>query len=160
MSEIHPFDPIYEENSKILILGSFPSVKSRDVNFYYGHAQNRFWKLLAYIFNQKESKSIKEKKELLLNNNLALWDIVKECDIDGSSDISIRNIIINDIDSILDKSNIKKICFNGKIAYRIFHKYYKGEQKFDISILPSTSPANAVYTLEKLAKKWKEEICN
>lgn len=151
--EIHNIEPVYDKNSKILILGSFPSVKSREQKFFYGHPQNRFWKVISTITNEKLPQTIEEKKELLLRNNIAVWDVIQRCDIIGSSDSSITNVVVNDIKSILRKTNIQKIYANGEKAYKLFKKYYGEELKAEK--LPSTSPANAQYSLEKLVEEWK-----
>ena len=154
------FGSVYNKNSKILILGSFPSVKSRELNFYYGHPQNRFWKLMSKIYNEEIGDEIDLKKQFLLKNNIALWDTLKSCEIKGSSDASITNVEINNIEELIKKSNISKIIFNGKTAYNLFvknadmTKYSNSE----IRILPSTSPANAAYSLDKLFDIWSKEL--
>lgn len=155
----HPFKPIYDNNSKILILGSFPSIKSREDNFYYAHPQNRFWKVLKKVFNDEvELNSKKDKTKFLLKHNVAIWDSIKECDIENSDDSSIKNAIPNDIGKILNESNITKIFCNGNASYKVFKKYYKKNFDIKVEILPSTSPANARYTLENLAKIWQDKI--
>lgn len=160
MRQEHTFGPVYNKNSKILILGSFPSVKSRELNFYYGHPQNRFWKLMSKIYNEEIGDEIYLKKQFLLKNNIALWDTLKSCEIKGSSDASITNVEINNIEELMKKSNISKIIFNGKTAYNLFvknadmTKYSNSE----IRILPSTSPANAAYSLDKLFDIWSKEL--
>ncbi|BCN32038.1 DNA-deoxyinosine glycosylase [Anaeromicropila herbilytica] len=151
----HTFLPIYSENSKILILGTFPSVKSREGNFYYNHPQNRFWKVLASITNEAIPTTIDEKKDMLLRNNIAIWDVIKSCEIEGSSDSSIKNVIPNDLSIILEHNNIKNVYGNGDKAYQLYMKYcYKNIER-DMIKLPSTSPANASYTLERLIDKWE-----
>jgi hypoxanthine-DNA glycosylase len=152
--EKHNIKPIYDYNSKILILGSFPSVKSREAAFYYQHPQNRFWKIISKLYNA-ELNSIEDKKNILLNNNIALWDVIKSCDIKGSSDNSINNIEVNNISEIIKNSQIKEVYTNGKKAYELYNKYCLSETHINAILLPSTSPANAVYTLEKLIDKWK-----
>ena len=160
MRQEHTFGPVYNKNSKILILGSFPSVKSRELNFYYGHPQNRFWKLMSKIYNEEIGDEIDLKKQFLSKNNIALWDTLKSCEIKGSSDASITNVEINNIEELMKKSNISKIIFNGKTAYNLFvknadmTKYSNSE----IRILPSTSPANAAYSLDKLFDIWSKEL--
>ena len=119
----HEFAPVYDENSKVLILGSFPSVKSRENNFYYGHPQNRFWKVLAYLCECPLPQNIEEKKEMLLKHRIAVWDVIQECEIIGSSDSSIRNVIPADILSVLSKSNICRIYANGGTAKKLYEKY-------------------------------------
>ena len=157
----HPFEPIYNENSKILILGSFPSVKSREYNFYYSHPQNRFWKILSKMFNDEKIDTIEQKINLLLKNNIAIYDVIMKCDIEGSLDSNIKNVKINDIDSIITNSRIEKIFFNGKKAYELFIKYNKNNMKnnkIKLEVLPSTSPANAIWSFEKLYSYWKDKI--
>lgn len=160
MRQEHTFGPVYNKNSKILILGSFPSVKSRELNFYYGHPQNRFWKLMSKIYNEEIGDEIDIKKQFLLKNNIALWDTLKSCEIKGSSDASITNVEINNIEELIKKSNISKIIFNGKTAYNLFVKNADMTKysNLEIRILPSTSPANAAYSLDKLFDIWSKEL--
>ncbi len=152
---MHTFEPVFDENSQILILGSLPSVKSREQNFYYGHPQNRFWKVIASICEESVPIEIEDKKALLLRNHIAVWDVIAECDIMGSSDSSIKNVIANDMNIIFSKAKILRIYANGDKAYKLYNKYCKGEQ---IKKLPSTSPANAAFSLDKLCSIWKTEI--
>ena len=154
----HPFPPLYDEESKILILGSFPSVKSREMKFFYGHPQNRFWKVIASIFDEKIPESIEEKKELILRNHLALWDVIAECEITGSSDASIKNAKANDLSEILDNAPIQKIIVNGKTAEKLYIKYIEPVTGIKAVVLPSTSPANAAWSLERLVDAWRPEI--
>lgn len=154
----HTFEPIYNEHSKILILGSFPSVKSRENQFYYGHPQNRFWKVLANIFTCEAPITIEEKKKLLLKNGIAIWDVIASCSIIGSSDTSIKDVVVNDFTEILTKSQIKKIYVNGAKAYELYHKYAENKTGIKAIKLPSTSPANAAWNLEKLCNAWKTII--
>lgn len=160
MRQEHTFGPVYNKNSKILILGSFPSVKSRELNFYYGHPQNRFWKLMSKIYNEEIGDEIDIKKQFLSKNNIALWDTLKSCEIKGSSDASITNVEINNIEELIKKSNISKIIFNGKTAYNLFVKNADMTKysNLEIRILPSTSPANAAYSLDKLFDIWSKEL--
>ncbi len=151
----HEFEPVYDEKSDILILGTFPSVKSREQNFYYGHPQNRFWKVIAGLFKEDIPQTIDEKKTLLLKHGIAVWDVVAECDIYGSSDNSITDVIPTDISIILDHAPIRKIFANGAKAYELYMKYTYPSVKKDIVKLPSTSPANAVYNMERLLNEWK-----
>ncbi|MBQ5320983.1 MAG: DNA-deoxyinosine glycosylase [Oscillospiraceae bacterium] len=151
----HPIEPIYNENSKILILGSFPSAKSREQLFFYGHSQNRFWKVLSLVLEEKEPETIEEKKVFLLENGVALWDVIASCDIKGSSDSSIKNVKANNLSVILDNADIKKIFVNGKTAEKYYNKYIKEKIGREAICLPSTSPANAGWALEKLLEKWK-----
>lgn len=150
----HTFEPVWDNNSKVLILGTFPSVKSRENNFYYGHPQNRFWKVIAAVTGNEVPETIKDKKKLLLNNNIAIWDVIGRCSITGSSDSSIKDVVPNNIKNILIDSSIGRIYANGSKAYELYMKYSYKETEKEIIKLPSTSPANAVYTLEKLINKW------
>ena len=150
------FGPVDDENSKILILGSFPSVKSREANFYYGHPQNRFWPLLARLLECEVPESIEEKKTLLLNNNIALWDTLDSCDIIGSSDSSIRNAKPVDIMQILNSAAIQKIFCNGGTSHTLFVKYLTPVCGVIPVKLPSTSPANAAWSSERLYNEWRQ----
>ena len=150
----HPFGPLFSKNSRVLILGSFPSVKSREQNFFYGHPQNRFWKVVAAVFNQPVPQSIEEKRGLILENGLALWDSIASCHITGSSDASIRNVRVNDIGIILDSCNIECIYCNGRKSHELYCRYIEPETGRRAICLPSTSPANAQWTLEKLIEAW------
>ena len=150
----HEISPIYDTNSKILILGSFPSVKSRENEFFYGHPQNRFWKVLSSIFNEKTPTTIDEKKSLLIRNNVALWDVIASCEIEGSSDSSIKNVIPNDISLIIQNSNISQVFCNGGKAYSLYRKHIEKNINIKSIQLPSTSPANARCNLDMLIDKW------
>ena len=150
----HPFGPLYDENSRVLILGSFPSVKSREQNFFYGHPQNRFWKVVSAVFEQPLPLTIEEKKQLILGSGLALWDSIASCEITGSSDSSIRNARANDIRIILDSCNIERIYCNGRKSHELYKKYIEPQTGREAVCLPSTSPANAQWTLEKLIEEW------
>ena len=150
----HSIDPVYDKNSKILILGSFPSIVSRDNNFYYAHPKNRFWKVLGELYNI-EFNTIEDKKKFLLDNYIALYDVVKSCTITGSSDSSIKDIEINDIKSIVKNSNITKIYTTGKTSYNLYNKYLKDIVGIDAIYLPSTSPANATISYNELLNYYK-----
>jgi len=150
----HPFPPLYNKDSRVLILGSFPSVKSREQMFFYGHPQNRFWKVVSTVFQCDMPETIEEKKQLLLENGIALWDVIASCEITGSSDSSIRNVIVNDISRILNEADIRQIFVNGKTAEKYFKKYTKAQINRDAVCLPSTSPANAAWSVEQLVEKW------
>ena len=154
--EQHNIDPVWNKKSEILILGSFPSVKSRSDKFFYAHPQNRFWRVLSAITGSKTPESIGEKKELLLNNNIALWDVICSCDVTGSSDSSIKNVVPNDLNEILSHSKIKCIFANGGTAYRLYKKYCQPKTKIEAVRLPSTSPANAAFSLDRLIAEWGE----
>ena len=151
----HEIPPVYDENSKILILGSFPSVKSRENQFFYHHPQNRFWKTLAAVVGCDTPISIEEKKKFLLDNNIAVWDVIASCEIEGSSDSSIKNVVVNDFNSIIYKSNIKQIFCNGGKSYDLYRKYCEKSTSMKAIKLPSTSPANARFSLDKLITEWK-----
>lgn len=152
---VHPIDPVYDKNSKILILGSFPSVKSREAGFFYGHPQNRYWKVLAAVFGEGVPETIPQKKAFLLRNRVAVWDVIKSCEITGSSDASIKNAVVNDFHEILKTADIRQIYVNGKTAEKTYVKYAKPALGRECICLPSTSPANAAWSLEKLADAWK-----
>ena len=151
---IHPIEPIYDNNSNILILGSFPSVKSREEGFFYGHKQNRFWKVVSRVFEEEEPRTIEEKKAFLIRNKIALWDVIQSCDIVGSSDSSITNVVPNDLSAILSTADIKAIYVNGKTALKYYEKYTEPVIKRPAICLPSTSPANAAWSMEKLLTAW------
>ena len=155
MKAKHNIQPIYNENSRILILGSFPSVKSREGMFFYNHPQNRFWKVTSQIFDQSEPKTIEEKKEFLLKNNIAIWDVIESCEIENSSDSTIKNAKPNDINKIIKSSKIEKIFTNGNKAHELYNKLIKNQVGLEATLLPSTSPANARFTIEELCKVWK-----
>lgn len=152
----HTFEPVYDENSRILILGSFPSVKSRENHFYYGHPQNRFWKVLASILEEAVPETIEEKKAMLLNHHIAIWDVIESCTILGSSDTSIKDVLVNDFTEILQNSKIEKIFVNGTKAYELYHKYAEKKTGIKAVRLPSTSPANAAWKLDGLCQTWRE----
>ena len=154
----HTFEPVFDENSKILILGTFPSVKSRENHFYYGHPQNRFWKVLAALTDWEVPQTIEEKKAFMLKHNIALWDTIYSCDIIGSSDSSIKNVEPTDLKSIVDNSKIEKVICNGKTSGKYYEKYQMKYLGIKPDILPSTSPANAAYSLGKLVEIWKKSI--
>ena len=154
----HPFPPLFDENSRVLILGSFPSVKSREQMFFYGHPQNRFWKVMSSVAGCGLPKTVEEKKAFLLSNSVALWDVIASCDITGSSDGSIKNVIANDLTAILNSADIKEIFVNGKTAEKYYKKYIRDKIKRDAVCLPSTSPANAAWSVEKLTEEWKRYL--
>lgn len=154
----HTFEPVYDAESEILILGTFPSVKSREQNFYYGHPQNRFWKVLARLLDEELPETVEEKKKMLLKHHIAVWDVIQSCDIIGSSDSSIRNVVPADVSRILRESRITKIFANGDKAYRLYKKYCQEETGQQAVKLPSSSPANAIFPLERLIDVWGELI--
>ena len=155
---LHTVSPVYDNNSRVLVLGSFPSVKSWEEGFFYGHKQNRFWIVLSNCFDCALPQTIDEKKKLLLSNGVALWDVIHSCDITGSSDSSIKNAVPNDISKILAAANIQKIITNGKKADTLYKKYIEPETNIKAVCLPSTSPANAQWSLDRLCDEWKNEL--
>ena len=152
---VHPIDPVFDKNSRILILGSFPSVKSRESGFFYGHPQNRYWKVLSAVFEEECPKTIPEKKAFLLRNHIAAWDVIHSCEITGSSDASIRNVTVNDLGMILRAADIREIYVNGKTAEKMYRKYTEPVLGRPCTVLPSTSPANAAWNLERLTEAWR-----
>lgn len=152
----HPIPPLYDENAKILILGSFPSVKSREQGFFYGHPQNRFWRVLAAVFEQPTPETISEKKAFLAQNHIALWDVIASCEITGSADSSIKNAVPNDIRPILSESRVERIFVNGGTAKKLYDRYLYPIIGMEAVLLPSTSPANAAWNIERLTEEWKK----
>ena len=155
---IHPFGPLYQARSRILILGSFPSVKSREQQFFYGHPQNRFWKVIAAVYGREVPGTIPEKKELILSHGLALWDSIASCIITGSSDASIRDVRPNDLSVILDHCPIRTICCNGQKSHEMYVKYIQPATGREAVCLPSTSPANAQWSLDRLIAAWSAAL--
>ncbi len=153
-----PFASVFDEHSRILILGSLPSVKSRENGFYYGNPQNRFWKVLAALLHEPEPEDIPEKRGMLLRHGIALWDVIESCDIIGSSDSSIKNVTPADLSKILETANIEKICANGGTAGRLYQKYDLPLTGMPAVVLPSTSPANAAWSLTRLTEAWRAAI--
>lgn len=149
---LHEIPPLVDKNSKVLILGSFPSPKSRESGFYYGHPQNRFWKVLSVVLSEPEPKTIEEKKALLLRNHVALWDVIASCDIVGAGDSTIKNALPNDFERIKKGSKIKAIFTTGGTAHKLYKKF-TGE---DSVLLPSPSPANCAVSMEKLIEEYKK----
>ncbi len=152
---VHPIPPLFDERSEVLILGSFPSVKSREAQFFYGHPQNRFWKVVAAVCSEDVPTTVGEKKEFLLRNRIALWDVIQSCDIEGSSDASIKNVTPNDLHKILDHASIRAIFVNGKTSEKYYKKYIEPKTAMTAVCLPSTSPANAAWKLEQLIEAWR-----
>ena len=151
----HPFPPLYDGNSKILVLGSFPSVKSREQLFFYGHPQNRFWRVTAAVFDCPVPVTIPEKRAFLLQNHVALWDVIASCDIDGSSDASIKNVCPNDLTPLLAASKITRIFTNGATADALYTRWQLPATGIPAVRLPSTSPANAAWSLDRLIDAWR-----
>lgn len=155
MKQQHNFPPLFDTESKILILGSFPSVKSREAAFFYGHPQNRFWRGLSELLGESLPKTIDEKKSMLNKHHIALWDVIAECDIEGSADSSITDVKPNNILPILKGSEIKQVFVNGRTAEKLYNKYIFPYSQHKAIALPSTSPANAAWSIEKLKAEWK-----
>lgn len=154
----HGFGPVYNSESRILILGSFPSVKSREQAFFYGHPRNRFWKVLAAVLKEEEPQTVEEKKAMLFRRGVAVYDVIEQCSIIGSSDSSIKDVVPADLGKIVGESQIQKVYTNGKTAGKLYKKYQDKEIKLPMEELPSTSPANAAYSLEKLTEIWSRAI--
>ncbi|MBR2719211.1 MAG: DNA-deoxyinosine glycosylase [Clostridia bacterium] len=154
----HPFPPVMDNGSRILILGSFPSVKSREEGFFYGHPRNRFWPMLAQIFGEKTPATIPEKQSLLLRHHLALWDVIASCRIEGSSDASIRDAVPVNIRRVLENANIRRIICNGALAGKLYQRHLQPLTGIEAAVLPSTSPANAAWDLPRLADAWRDQL--
>lgn len=155
---VHPFEPFYNEDSEILILGSFPSVRSREAGFYYAHKNNRFWSVLAYVYGSDTPHTVDEKKAFLKKHRIALWDVIESCDIEKSSDSSVRNVKVNDVKGLLEKMDIKRVFTNGALASRLYNTHIYPITGVRAVNLPSTSSANASWSFERLKEKWAEEI--
>lgn len=157
---VHPFPPVVDSDCRILILGSFPSVKSREDGFFYGHPQNRFWRMLAMIFEEPVPQTIPEKRAFLLRNHIALWDVIASCEISGSSDASVRNAMPVDIRQVTDVASIRRVICNGALAGKLYQKHLQPITAIDAVVLPSTSPTNASWSLERLAEAWESAVYN
>lgn len=155
---IHTFEPVYNKDSRILILGSFPSVKSREAGFYYYHPQNRFWKVISSLTNEEIPGTVEQKIALLQKHHIAIWDVIASCDIIGSSDSSIRNVVPVDIKKVMQIADIQRIFTNGATAAKLYRKYLYPITGMEAEVLPSTSPANAAFSLDKLCQIWEEVI--
>ncbi len=151
----HPFPPVCDADSRVLILGSFPSVRSRQTGFYYGHPQNRFWRVTAALTGEETPVSIEQKRAMLLRNGIALWDCIKSCTVRGSSDASIRDAKPNDIDRLLKITSIQSIFCNGKAAFECYRKFILPVTGVSAALLPSTSAANAAWSLDRLTEAWQ-----
>ena len=150
----HPFGPLYDASSRILILGSFPSVKSREQNFFYGHPQNRFWRVVSGLLGEPLPRTIEEKRELILSHHIALWDTIASCTVTGSSDASIKDVVPNDLSGILGAADIRTVYCNGAASWSLYEKYIKPVSGRPAVKLPSTSPANAAWSAERLREAW------
>lgn len=154
----HPFPPLYDGNSKILILGSFPSVKSREKMFFYGHKQNRFWRVISAVLTEELPTTIDEKRKILLDGGVALWDVIASCDIVGSADSSIKNVRANDLSPIFAAAQIRQIFVNGRTAEKYYNKFTYPKTQRHAVCLPSTSPANAGWKIDALIETWRAEL--
>ena len=154
----HPFPPVVDENCRILVLGSFPSVKSREDGFFYGHPQNRFWRILAAIFDEDVPADIPAKKAFLLRHHIALWDVIAACEIKGSSDASVKNAVPVDIVRVTQIASIERIVCNGNLAYKLYQRHLEPLTGIQAISLPSTSPANAAWSLERLVATWRDAL--
>ena len=152
---LHPIPPVYDRHSRVLILGSFPSVRSREEGFFYGHPQNRFWKVLAAVFSAPVPVSVPEKKAFLLSHGIALWDVIARCEITGSSDASVRNAEPTDLSVILRNASVRRVYCNGTLAYDLYRRYQLPVTGLEAVKLPSTSPANAAWTESRLREAWR-----
>lgn len=152
---IHPFEPVWDQRSRVLVLGSFPSVKSRETGFYYGHPQNRFWRVLAALYGEAAPAGIEERRSFALLHGVALWDVLFRCEIVGSSDASIRNAVPNDVASLLQKTQIRRVFCNGRRSFQTYERYLAASCGVDAVALPSTSAANAAWRLEGLIEAWR-----
>lgn len=150
----HPWGPLVCPESRILILGSFPSVKSRETDFFYGHPQNRFWPLIASCFDEARPQTVSEKTALILNHGLALWDSIGKCTITGSSDASVRDVVPIDIQRVLNAAPIERILCNGALSGKLYRKHLAPITGIEAIVLPSTSPANAAWQLDRLKAAW------
>ena len=151
----HPIAPVFDETSRILILGSFPSVKSRETAFFYGHRQNRFWKVVSGVLGCACPQTVEEKRAMLLAHHIALWDVIASCRVEGSSDSSIRDAVPTDLGPILSAAPIAAVFCNGQTAFRLYGRYQQAQTQLPATLLPSTSPANAAYSAARLTEQWK-----
>ena len=154
----HGFEPVYNAQSRVLVLGSFPSVLSRANEFYYGNPQNRFWRVVAACEGCEAPQTIEQKRQMLLDNGIALWDVIAECDIKGSSDASIKNVEANAVERVLEAAPIRSVICNGATAGRLYRKFLEYRTGIPATVLPSTSPANAAWSEPRLISRWKEAL--
>ena len=149
----HGIPALYDNRSRVLILGSFPSVKSREMGFFYGHPQNRFWRVLATLWEEPMPQTVEERRNFLLRHRIAAWDVIAECDIEGSSDASIRNAVPNDLSGIFSVADIRAVFVNGGMAAKLYRKHMTSYPS--CIVLPSTSPANAAWSHSSLCEAWR-----
>lgn len=152
---VHPFAPVWDAQCRVLVLGSFPSVRSREVGFYYGHPQNRFWRVMERLFDQPVPPEPDGRRAYILSHGVALWDVLAACDITGSSDASIRRAVPNDIPALLARGGVERIFCNGQRAYALYMRYLDAACNLPVKALPSTSAANAAWSLERLTDAWR-----
>ena len=152
---IHPIPPFFTAESEILILGSFPSVKTREMGFFYGHPQNRFWKVTAAVYGENVPMTVEERRDFLRRNHISLWDVIASCTITGSSDSSIRDVTANDLEPVLRGASIRQIYVNGRKAEEMYNRYILPVNGRPAVCLPSTSPANAAWNMERLVQAWE-----
>lgn len=152
---IHSIEPVFDTESRVLILGTMPSPKSREVQFYYGHPQNRFWRVLAAVLGEEVPRSVPEKKAMLLRHRIALWDVLAECEITGASDSSIRNPVANDLSVVLDHAPVQAVFTTGATAWKLYTRLQKPHTGIEAVRLPSTSPANCAVKMEALTEAYK-----
>lgn len=158
MTQYHNIPPVYDKNSRILILGSFPSVKSREAQFFYGHPQNRFWKVMSAVLSCDLPVTVQQKKLMLLSHNIAVWDVIGSCEITGSSDATISSVVPNDIAGLVAETSVTRIFANGATSYNMYKRYCRDNVGIEAVKLPSTSPANAAFSLDRLISEWKSQI--
>ena len=158
MRIVHPFEPVFDNRSRVLILGSFPSVRSREEGFYYGHPQNRCWRVIAAVYGEAVPADLPAKKRLLIDHQLALWDAAAQCDIEGSRDSSISNTVPTDLSVILDRAEIRRVLCNGQTAAKLYHRYQEPLTGIPAVTLPSTSPLNASWSLDRLTEAWRKAL--
>lgn len=151
----HPIPPFCAEGARVLILGSFPSVKSRESGFFYGHPQNRFWRVLAQVFDDTIPATVAQKKAFLAAHHVALWDVIASCRIEGSADSTICDVVPNDVAALLRDHRIEAVFTNGKTAQNLYDKHLKSTLGMTAVCLPSTSPANAAWSVERLSEVWR-----
>lgn len=154
----HPFPPVVDKDCRVLILGSFPSVKSREDGFFYGHPQNRFWRMLGTAFGEEVPADIPAKQAMLLRHHIALWDVIASCEITGSSDASVKDAVPVDISRVLNTASIERVLCNGSLAGKLYGQFLRPVTGIDAVVLPSTSPANAAWSLDRLTAAWGQEL--
>lgn len=152
---VHSIPPVFDGNSEILILGSFPSVRSREEGFFYAHPQNRFWRVLASVLESEIPHTVEEKREMLLRHHIALWDVIGACEIEGSADVSIRSVLPNNVGELLHRTRIRHVFVNGKTAEKYYNRYLRERLGMEATCLPSTSPANAAWSVDRLTDAWR-----